>query len=217
MGEESRILLSKNEYYIALKLKPEELDAFENNIYDLISQIMGAGIKEEDLEYEKANIERTFETMELSDNKKQLGIALLTSTIQPNKFIDEEATQRIKEEEVAKVEPVIIKEHQVIVRKGDVIDSHSLNLIKESGLLKEKDGYDKTTVVGIVILILLLQITIFGYIHLFNKEVLEGNKLLILIIIITSVILISEGTYNISPFYNARIYCSTIDSHIDRY
>lgn len=200
LGEESRILLSKNEYYIALKLKHEELDAFENNIFDLISQIMGVGIKEEDLEYEKANIERTFETMDLSDNEKQLGIALLTSTIQPNKFIDEEATQRIKEEEVAKVEPVIIKEHQVIVRKGDIIDSHSLNLIKESGLLKEKDGYDKTTVVGIIILILLLQVTIFGYIHLFNSEVLEGNKLLILIIIITSVILISEGTYNISPY-----------------
>lgn len=130
-----------------------------------------------------------------------MGIALLTSTIQPNKFIDEEATKRRKEEEIAKVEPVIIKEHQVIVRKGgDVIDSHTLDLIRESGLLKEKDGYDRRTVVGIVILILLLQIIIFGYIYLFNREVLEGNMLLILIIIITTIILISEGTYNISPF-----------------
>ena len=102
-----------------------------------------------------------------------MGIALLTSTIQPNKFIDEEATKRRKEEEIAKVEPVIIKEHQVIVRKGDVIDSHTLDLIRESGLLKEKDGYDRRTVVGIVILILLLQIIIFGYIYLFNREVLE--------------------------------------------
>lgn len=200
LGEESRILLSKNEYYTALRLNSEELDYFENNINDLINQIMGVGIKDEDLEYEKDNIKKTFETIELSEEKKQLGIALLTNTIQPNKFIDEEATQRRKDEEVEKVEPVIIKEHQVIVRKGDIIDNNSLALIKESGLLKEKEGYDKTTVMGIIILVVLLQIVIFGYVYLFNREVLDGHKLLILIIIITATILISEGTHNISPY-----------------
>lgn len=200
LGEESRILLSKNEYYTALRLNPEELDYFENNINDLINQIMGVGIKDEDLEYEKDNIKKTFETIELSEEKKQLGIALLTNTIQPNKFIDEEATQRRKDEEVEKVEPVIIKEHQVIVRKGDIIDNNSLALIKESGLLREKEGYDKTTVMGIIILVVLLQIVIFGYVYLFNREVLDGHKLLILIIIITATILISEGTHNISPY-----------------
>ncbi len=200
LGEESRILLSKNEYYIALRLKPEELDSFENNINDLINQIMGAGIKEEDLEYEKENIEKTFEALDLSEEKKELGIALISNTIQANKFIDEEATQRKKDEAVEKVEPVIIKEHQVILRKGDVVDSNSLALIKEMGLLKEKEGYDKTTVIGIIMLILLLQIVIFGYVYLFNKEVLDGNKLLILIMIITAIILISEGTYNLSPY-----------------
>ena len=73
LGAESRILLSKNEYYIALKLKPEELDNFESNINDLINQIMGVGIKEEDLEYEKANIEKVFESIEFSEDKKQPG------------------------------------------------------------------------------------------------------------------------------------------------
>ncbi len=60
LGEESRILLSKNEYYIALRLSEDELDNFENTLYDLISQIMGVGIREEDLEYEKGNIEKNF-------------------------------------------------------------------------------------------------------------------------------------------------------------
>ncbi|NMB26580.1 MAG: HDIG domain-containing protein [Tissierellia bacterium] len=200
LGEESRILLSKNEYYIALKLNQDELNAFENNIKDLINQIMGVGIKEEDLEYEKENIEKIFENIDISDEEKQLGISLLNNTIQPNKFVDTEATQRKKNEEIAKVEPVIVKEHEVIVRKGDVIDSNSLDLIKESGLLKEKEGYDKRTVIGIIVLILLLQIVIFGYIYLFNNEIMDGNRLLILIIIITFVILVSEGIYNISPF-----------------
>ncbi len=98
------------------------------------------------------------------------------------------------------MEPVIVKEHEVIVRKGDIIDKNSLALIKESGLLKEKEGYDKRTAIGIVILILLFQLVIFGYVYLFNSEIMDGNRLLILIIIITFVILVSEGIYNISPF-----------------
>ena len=130
LGEESRILLSKNEYYIALKLNSDDLNVFENNINDLINQIMGVGIREEDLEYEKENIGKIFETIDISDGEKQLGISLLSNTIQPNKFVDAEATQRKKDEEVAKVEPVIVKEHEVIVRKGDIIDNNSLALIK---------------------------------------------------------------------------------------
>ena len=200
LGEESRILLSRNEYYIALKLGPDELNAFENNINDLINQIMGVGIREEDLEYEKENIGKIFETIDISDGEKQLGISLLNNTIQPNKFVDTEATQRKKDEEIAKVEPVIIKEHEVIVRKGDIIDSNALDLIKETGLLKEREGYDKRTAIGIVILILLLQIVIFGYVYLFNNEIMKGNRLLVLTIIITFVILVSEGIHNISPF-----------------
>lgn len=200
LGEESRILLSRSEYQTALTFSPEELDTFERNIYDLINQIMGAGIREEDLEYEKENIEKIFESLDISEGEKELGISLINNTIQPNKFIDEEATKRRKEEEAEKIEPVVIKEHQVIVRKGDIIDSNALELIRESGLLKEEEGYDNGIVIGVIILILLLQILVFGYIYLFNPDIIYGNKLLVLLIIITSIILISQGLYNISPF-----------------
>jgi hypothetical protein len=198
--EESRIPLSRNEYQIALKMESDELNSFESIINDLINQIMGAGIKEEELEYEKENIEKTFESIDISDNKKELGISLINNTIQPNKFVDEEATKRRIDEEVEKIEPVIIKEHQVIVRKGDIIDSNKLDIIKELGLLKEKEGYDKRTVLGIITLILLLETVVFGHVFLFNSEILDGNKFLILLIIITALILISQGIHNITPF-----------------
>ncbi|HSH36481.1 HDIG domain-containing metalloprotein [Schnuerera sp.] len=198
--EESRIPLSRNEYQTALRMESDELSGFENIINDLTNQIMGAGIKEEDLEYEKASIENVFQDIDISDNKKELGISLINNTIQPNKFIDEEATQRRIDEEVEKIEPVIIKEHQVIVRKGDIINSNSLSLIKELGLLKENEGYDKRTVLGIIILIVLLELIIFGHVFYFNTDILVDNKLSILLIIVTSLILISQGIYNISPY-----------------
>ncbi len=56
--EDSRIPLSRNEYQTVLRMEEEELNNFEYILNDIINQIMGAGIKEEDLEYEKENVKK---------------------------------------------------------------------------------------------------------------------------------------------------------------
>ncbi|GFN34700.1 HD family phosphohydrolase [Tepidimicrobium xylanilyticum] len=200
MIEESRMPLSRSEYQIALRMDEKELNDFESLINDIVNQIMGAGIKEEELEYEKENVRKIFETLDLDSNKKELGVSLINSIIQPNEFIDEEATQRRIDEEVEKVEPVIIKEHQIIVRKGDIIDANNLELIKETGLLKEKEGYDSRTVLGIIILVVLLETLILGHIYNFNLEIMGDNRFIILLLIVMAILLISQGMHNISPF-----------------
>ena len=103
-------------------------------------------------------------------------------------------------EEAEKIEPIIVKEDQVIVRKDDKIDSNSYDLIKESGLLREKEGYELSTIIGTIIIILLVQSIVGLYLYHFNKEIIFSSKLLILDIIVISVILISEGVYSISPY-----------------
>lgn len=197
---ESRVPITKKEGLTALNMDETELSQFRTIIIDLINQIMNAGITEEDLDYEKTNVEKIFQSLEIEDDSKELGISLINNTIQPNKFIDEEATQRKIDEELSKVEPVIVKEHQIIVRKGDVIDSKTYELIKESGLLKEDAGYDNRNITGILILVVLMQVFLFGYIYIFHKDVLSDNRLSILVIIIIAMIFISKGLYNISPY-----------------
>jgi len=197
---ESRIPITKKEGLTALNMDETELNQFKAIIIDLINQIMSAGITEEDLDYEKANVEKIFQSLEIEDDSKELGISLINNTIQPNKFIDEEATQRKIDDELSKVEPVIVKEHQIIVRKGDVIDYKTYELIKESGLLKEGSGYNNRNIWGILILMILLQVFLFGYVYIFHKEVLSDNRLSILVIVNTAMILISKGLYNISPY-----------------
>lgn len=200
LSKETRILISKSECYTAMGMESEELAQFSSIISDIINQIMSVGITEEDLEYEKNNVEQIFQSLDLEGEKKQLGISLINNTIQSNKFIDEEATQKQIEEEVAKVEPVIVKEHQVIVNKGDVIDKNSYDLIRESGLLKEETGYDKRNIFGVLILIILFELILYGYIRLFHSDIMYENKLAIIIIIIIAAVMISRGLYNISPY-----------------
>lgn len=200
LEEQSNIKLSKKEYNMAIRLEYKTLNNLENSIYDIMNQIMSTGIKEEDLEYEKENVVNVFESLDMSASEREIGISLINTTMQPNKFVDAEATQRKKIEEAEKIEPVIVKEHQVIVRKGDRIDENDLEMIRESGLLKEKEGFEVGTVLGTVILVLLIEITIFLYLYFFNKEIFNSSKFLILTITIIAIIIISEGVYNISPY-----------------
>lgn len=93
-----------------------------------------------------------------------------------------------------------MRENQVIVRKGDRIDVNAYEMIKDSGLLKEKEGYDLDTIIGTIIIILLVESVIGLYLYHFNKEVFTSSKLVILDIIIISIVLISEGVYSISPY-----------------
>lgn len=200
LKEQSNIELSPREYTISVRMDNKIINNLENTIYEVVNQIMSAGIKEEELEYEKESIKNIFESLEMTKDEKELGISIINTTIQPNKFIDAEATQEKKMEEAEKVEPVIVKESQMIVRKGDSIDENILDLIKESGLLKEKEGIDFSTAIGTLIILLFIDAIIGLYLYYFNKDALNTSTILILAIIIISTVAISKGVYNISPY-----------------
>lgn len=200
LQQQSNLNLSQKDYRIALNFDSKDLNTLENTVYDIISQTQGNGIKKEELDYEKGNVKSIFNSLEMSKDGKELGIKIINTTIKPNKFLDVESTQRKKVEEAEKIDPVIVKEDQVIVRKGEKITADTYELIEESGLLKEKDGYEFSTVLGTLIIILIMQSIIGLYLYNFNKEILTSSKIIILDIIIISIVLISKGVYSISPY-----------------
>lgn len=200
LKEQSNIELSQREHTISVRMDNKIINNLENTIYEVVNQIMSVGIKEEELEYEKESLKNIFESLEITKDEKELGISIINTTIQPNKFTDVEATQKKKMEEAEKIEPVIVKESQMIVRKGDSIDENILDLIKESGLLKEKEGIDFSTAIGTLIILLFIDAIIGLYLYYFNKDALNTSTILILAITIVSTVAISKGVYSISPY-----------------
>ena len=192
--------LSSKEIYTALRMDYKSLNSFENTLMDLINQLMGNGIMETELEYEKANLVNTFESLDMKDEEKQLGLSLINATIEANEFLDKAETQRRKEEEAEKIETVILKENEIIASKGTVINERELVLIKQSGLLKEDNQVPMGVVTGAIILILLGMSIIIGYIYFFNNEILYNNRLLILLIVTLLSIIICKEMYQISPY-----------------
>ncbi len=200
LQEKQELGLNSKEIYVALRMDYKSLNNFENNLIDLINQVMGNGIKESELEYEKANLEKTFESLDMKDEEKQLGLSLMNATIKANEFLDKAETDRRKSEEAEKIETVVLKENEIIALQGTIIGERELELIRDSGLLKEDNKVQIGVIIGIIILLLLGMSIIFGYIYLFNKEILYNNRLLILLIVVLLSLIICKEMYLISPY-----------------
>lgn len=198
--ENTNLNLSKGQILTALNMDFRTLNDFENLIIDLVNQMMGRGIREDELEYEKENLKETFNSLSITEDQKSLGLSLIFETIKPNETIDYAETERIKQEEIDKVKPVIVKQNDMIAQKGDIIDEHKLSLIKESGLLKEDNKTPIKTYFGMGFLLCLSIFFFVYYIYLFNKEIFYNNKIIILLLVITLTIIISHGFSIISIY-----------------
>lgn len=199
--EESQSLgLTSKEISMILRMDYKGLNEFENNLMDLINYLMGNGIKETELEYEKSNLEDTFESLTMKDDEKILGLRLINATIGANEFLDKEKTKRKKDEAANSIEMIILKENEIIASKGTIIGQRELDLIKESGLLNDENNIPIGRIIGVGGLIILGMLIIGLYIYYFNNDILYNNKFLILLLILISTIIISKSFYSISPY-----------------
>lgn len=192
--------ISNDDIINMLRMEYQSLSSFETILIDLSNQIMGAGIKEEELEYEKENLSTTFDSLNLSDTQRNIGLAILTELIKANEFIDELETNRIRENVINSIEDIIIQENEIIVVEGELIDEHKYELIKESGLLKDSNESDLVAKIGIGILAIIGILTFVGYIYFFNYDIINNNRFLVLIISMLLTIFLSLVLYTISPF-----------------
>ncbi|AFS78823.1 metal dependent phosphohydrolase [Gottschalkia acidurici 9a] len=196
------VKLSKGDYNTILKQSPQTILLLENNIYETINQVMGIGIKAEEIDYEKSNIAKTFQNfVNLPEDAKKVGANIVNNSVKPNRFLDMETTQQKREEAAEQVEPVVIKEGQIIVGRSQIVDQKAYDLIKKTGLLKEEDGVDYSVMLGALIIVILLETIIVGYLYIFDRKVFYNTNLLtILSIIILSVVIISKITSGISGY-----------------
>lgn len=192
--------LSSEEIATIIRMDYKSLNSLENNLMDLINQVMGNGIKDSELEYEKENLESVFKTLDISEDEKKIGHSLLNVTIAPNNFVDKIETQKMKEKAKEEIGEVMIEENGIIITQGSKITEREIDLLKESGLLKEDNKVPIKMIIGIIILVLLIMTILLGYIYCFNKEMLFNNRLLVSFIVILLTIVISDNIYLLSPY-----------------
>lgn len=187
---------------VAIGTSLERLEYLESYINEIITQNMSAGINVEDLQKQKNSIKEYIINLDEFDNDlKDLAISVIYATIRPNKFLDEDATN--KEIELARenVDKVIIRKGDNIIREGEVVTEDRLELLRELGILTDESKFDFVLYIGIGAMVLVIELLIIAYIAVFNRELLTTPKRLLMIyIIFISTLIISRAVQGISIY-----------------
>ncbi|MBR6569300.1 MAG: HDIG domain-containing protein, partial [Clostridia bacterium] len=108
---------------------------------------------------------------------------ILRKVIQPNMVIDQEATEKLRDEARAAVEPVIYKQGQNIVLARERVTAIQLAMLRSLGLLDD-DNVDIMMYLGGVLLVLLGMAVLIISLLLFDPETLKSPRRLVIVTII---------------------------------
>ncbi len=117
-----------------------------------------------------------------ADLLQNVAVPILQACIQPNMVIDQEATDKARQEAAATVDEVIYKQGQNIVVKGEGrISASQIRMLSTLGLLNTSD-IDLMFYLGAVIIVLLATILFFWALRTLNRHVMVTFKYLLVVL-----------------------------------
>ncbi len=196
------VKVDRSVHEMLLRADQERGLLLENTIYDTLSQVMNDGITNEEVESAKARVgEILASATDLPDELKKAGVEIINFKLIGNKFPDIQNTEKEKERAATLVEPVIIKEGELIVAKNANIDRGIYSILEKAGLITtSREAYIKLFI-GCLILTVVLELVMEFFLKFFEKETLADFKKMSVIIAITVLILaVSKMINGISPY-----------------
>ncbi len=112
--------------------------------------------------------------------------SILRKVIQPNMVIDQEATEKLREEARAQVDPVVYKQGQNIVLARERVTANQLEMLRSLGLLDD-DNVDIMMYIGGVMLVLIGMGVLLMGLWMFDRQTLRTPKRLIILSLIMNV------------------------------
>lgn len=160
----------------AVSLSLAEFDQFAQITTDLVLATMEGRINEDGLRDARNAFEESVKRSGLRGDLEQTAVILGRQLIQPNLVLNTEKVNAARDEAVQSVEPVQIRQGEIIIRKGDVVRTEHINLMRDVGLLRT--GRDYGALAGRTLLVLAIVVLMVVYLHQNRSHVLESTSLL---------------------------------------
>lgn len=133
---------------------PTQLAIAKDVIITSVRTTLNERITVEELHDAKQKVEEKIEQANLNNSIRKPAIELSRSVIIPNYFIDTEATKLKREKAKESVQPVMIRQGQIIVQEGQVINKEALEQLKVVGFLD--DSFHVYPYIGLFLLVVIL-------------------------------------------------------------
>ena len=117
-----------------------------------------------------------------ADLLQNVALPVLQACIQPNMIIDQEATEKARQEAASTVDDIIYKQGQNIVVKGEGrVSANQIRMLSTLGLLNTSK-IDLAFYLGAVIIVLMATILYFWALYALNKRVMVTFKYLLVVL-----------------------------------
>ncbi len=202
LEEQNYVRMDSNKHTILLATSQEENMLLEDSIYEVINQVMNPGVTKGELDSSKERVSSIFDSIEgLSPEIKDLGVSIVNSEITVNKFPDVKRTEQEKEKVADSVNPVVIKEGEIIVSENSNIDRAIYALLEKAGLISNDVRVYIKLVLGSLLLTIVLEVTLGLFIKKFDKDTYDDfKKRIVILAIIVLTLMISRGVSGVSGY-----------------
>lgn len=171
--------LLPKEFIFALLASGDNLDQLQLRVEGIFEGIMLQGIKENG---EQAALRQALQEINLLPVKTEIkqGLEqLLSPLIQPNMLFNLKATEANREAAKQAIEPVRILKNSLIVQEGEKVTEKHIVQLQDLGLLGNRirvGGY-----LGLFFILIILFAVVLLYLYLFNRDIYEHIKYLLLL------------------------------------
>ncbi|WP_429666263.1 HD family phosphohydrolase [Bacillus gobiensis] len=161
-----------------LNTSNEELENVKDYVITTVNSIMGNEISIEEIEEAKNSVNKELKNYSIPSELQNAAVTVGRYAIIPNHVYDPKGTEQKRQDAADNVQPVQIKQGQILVEENQLIDREVYRKLQLAGLLDGSDLYRPVT--GLLLLIGLFIAVMAYYFQKQDKPITEKNKSLLL-------------------------------------
>jgi uncharacterized domain HDIG len=153
-------------FYKLPNLSLDQLEEMRTVGQDVVRKLMSEQLR--DAETARTKVAELVNASSLTNrSSREIVQELARFTIMPNRFLDQKATDEAKILAKQNTPQVVIKEGDLIVKRGEIITPEMYELLKESELLQDKRNYWPQ--LGLLLMSLMIVIGLYTYMHQYGS------------------------------------------------
>lgn len=179
LREELPILLPDSALQIGLNFSPETGEQLAAVLGTILEQSYARGIKAEALEAAEVQVHQEINNLFVSNNHKTFLREVSSALLKPNMLYNATATERLREEAIATVLPVMVQKGQKIIGLGEITTEREIMLLADLGLLTA--GINWNLAFGSLVYTLVALSPLILYLVLFERKSWEKPQQMLLL------------------------------------
>ena len=166
-----------------LRATEEQMTEMCSNLAAAVENTMNTTVRETNVNESIQYLQQIIGLKTDIDLLQNVVMPILRKVVQPNMVIDQEATDKLRQEARDAVEPVVYKQGQNIVLARERVTANQLEMLRSLGML-DNDTFDLNIYIGAFLLVLLSMMVLLIALILLDPELLTSPKKLVLAMLV---------------------------------